>query len=257
MDVKREESGQWEFEIEGLPVATTTLVEVAAINDVGRGPKGRLRVHTSEPPRVPWIDQTDGTPSSITVTWEIGDPEGAAVTECTVALDGVARESVLRQHGWSATFTGLQPSRKYQITVAARNAAGVGNTKQHFVYTSRFERASGQTYTMYHGTSASNAQSIRRSGFRPSTVGMLGPGVYLSRDKRKAQAYAKAHGDVILTCRVSVGKVKCINRQGHPLQQTWHQHGYDSAWVPPNCGMVASGLEEDCVWDPQRIQILS
>ena len=31
---------------------------------------------------------------------------------------------------------------------------------------------------------------------------------------------------------------------------------YDTAWVPPHCGMVASGLEEDCVWNPQRIIVL-
>ncbi|KAK1876996.1 putative arabinosyltransferase A, partial [Dissostichus eleginoides] len=42
----------------------------------------------------------------------------------------------------------------------------------------------------------------------------------------------------------------------HPKQKTWHDDGFDTAWVPPNCGMVKSGLEEDCVWDPSRIKIL-
>ncbi len=31
---------------------------------------------------------------------------------------------------------------------------------------------------------------------------------------------------------------------------------YDTAYVPRNCGMVASGMEEDCVWDPARISVV-
>ncbi|KAK9979109.1 hypothetical protein ABG768_012554 [Culter alburnus] len=73
-----------------------------------------------------------------------------------------------------------------------------------------------RTYIMYHGTTMANAQKIQREGFKPSSDGMLGRGVY----------------------------------------KTWNQHGYDTAWVPVNCGMVNSGLEEDCVYDPSRIRIL-
>ncbi len=60
---------------------------------------------------------------------------------------------------------------------------------------------------------------------------------------------------VVLRVKVNVGKVKKIDRQGHPLQRTWLDHGYDTAWCPPNCGMVSSGLEEDCVWDPNQNHI--
>ena len=48
-------------------------------------------------------------------------------------------------------------------------------------------------------------------------------------------------------------RVKKINRQNHPMQKTWHRHGYDTAWVPPHCGMVPSRLEEDCIRDPKRV----
>lgn len=48
--------------------------------------------------------------------------------------------------------------------------------------------------TMYHGTSAANVQSIKQNGFRPSSSGMLGPGVYVSRDRQKAEKY----GDTVL-----------------------------------------------------------
>ena len=42
----------------------------------------------------------------------------------------------------------------------------------------------GRTYIMYHGTSWNVAQLIRDNGFNPSVDGMLGSGVYLSRDEK-------------------------------------------------------------------------
>ena len=50
-----------------------------------------------------------------------------------------------------------------------------------------------------------------------------------------------------LECLVHVGKVKRIDAINHPMQKTWSLLGYDTAWVPPHCGMVPSGLEEGCV----------
>ncbi|TWW70381.1 hypothetical protein D4764_18G0011870 [Takifugu flavidus] len=115
------------------------------------------------------------------------------------------------------------------------------------------------TYIMYHGTTRQQARSIQAGGFRQSPDGMLGRGVYLSRDLAKARRYPIDHPEndkAVIKVRVNVGKVIAINYQGHPRQKTWHDYGYDTAWVPPRCGMVRSGLEEDCVWDPRRIQIL-
>ncbi|GAA6093743.1 uncharacterized protein LOC113648486 [Tachysurus ichikawai] len=115
-------------------------------------------------------------------------------------------------------------------------------------------------YIMYHGTMLKAAEQIKLHGFRRSSGGMLGPGVYVSRSVAKARRYPlnPPPGErlAILKLKVCVGKVKKIDRQGHPLQKTWHDKGYDTAWVPPNCGMVPSGLEEDCVWDPNRIEVL-
>ncbi|XP_044133597.1 uncharacterized protein LOC122926289 [Bufo gargarizans] len=111
-------------------------------------------------------------------------------------------------------------------------------------------------YTMYHGTSVNAAYSIINNGFQVSLNGMLGRGVYISKDVRKASKYPGGQVDkVVLKLSVRVGKVKKIDRQDHPLRLTWHDHGYDSAWVPPGCGMVPSGQEEDCVYDPWRIKV--
>lgn len=116
------------------------------------------------------------------------------------------------------------------------------------------------TYIMYHGTTMKAAQKIKRYGFICSADGMLGPGVYVSRSFKKAACYpkrAKGHKLAVLKLSVRVGRVKKIDRQDHHLQKSWHQAGYDTAWVPPNCGMVKSGRQENCVWDPKRIRVLS
>lgn len=116
-------------------------------------------------------------------------------------------------------------------------------------------------YQMYHGTSIASARLIISSGFKQSSNGMLGKGVYVSRDINKASRYPLLGADsdrVILKLRVRVGRVKRINQDNHPMQFTWHSHGYDTAWVPPNCGIsaVRSGLEEDCVFDPKRVEVV-
>lgn len=40
------------------------------------------------------------------------------------------------------------------------------------------------------------------------------------------------------------------------MRKTWNILGYDTAWVPPNCGVTPSGLEEDCIADPAKIRVL-
>jgi len=117
-------------------------------------------------------------------------------------------------------------------------------------------------YTMYHGTDIASARLILANGFKLSSAGMLGKGVYVSRDKKKAAHYPLNSNNadrVIFELSVRVGRVKRINQDNHPMQYTWHTHGYDTAWVPPNCGLkaVRSGLEEDCVFDPKRVKVVS
>jgi len=121
----------------------------------------------------------------------------------------------------------------------------------------RVGRRLGQTgeFEMFHGTSPENAASIEKEGFRPSLGGMLGPGVYCSRDLRKARRY----GAVVLRVAVTLGRVITIDRPGHPLQRIWQTAlggSFDAAWVPPCCGVVASGLEENCVRSPLQIRVL-
>ncbi len=104
----------------------------------------------------------------------------------------------------------------------------------------------------YHGTSREYAASIISGGFdRSDASKMLGAGVYWSDDVAKAKAY----GPVLLKLEVRPGRVKKIDRQNHPLQKTW-QAEYDTAWVPSKCGMVPSGLSENCTYDPARLKVV-
>ena len=97
-------------------------------------------------------------------------------------------------------------------------------------------REKRRVYIMYHATDAGNVPSILREGFRPSTEGMLGPGVYASRDINKTLAYGNEDGRrVVLKLLVFTGKVKRIVQQGDPGQYSWHGE-FDTAWVPPGCG---------------------
>eukprot|EP00066_Takifugu_rubripes_P025116 XP_011614382.1 PREDICTED: uncharacterized protein LOC101080231 [Takifugu rubripes] len=147
----------------------------------------------------------------------------------------------LRFSGWVVIYDEDQPSGQLGATQKPRNCG---------------------IYTMYHGTSVASARLIIANGFKQSQGGMLGKGVYVSRDQTKAERYPlnnPASDRVVLELLVRVGRVKRINKDNHPLQYTWNEEGYDTAWVPPNCGMkaVPSGLEEDCVFDPKNIKVVA
>ena len=73
---------------------------------------------------------------------------------------------------------------------------------------SGWHRRQGKTMTMYHGTSQSNARSIVANGFRPSTGGMLGAGVYVTADPEKAKRY----GNTLITVEVKTGKTIADSR---------------------------------------------
>ena len=66
---------------------------------------------------------------------------------------------------------------------------------------------------MFHGTLASNVNSIKSKGFEVSPGGMLGKGVYTTRQFDKARKYPlNVAGDkVVFELRVKTGRVKKIS----------------------------------------------
>ncbi|XP_039608878.1 uncharacterized protein LOC120528866 [Polypterus senegalus] len=171
-------------------------------------------------------------------------------------LKGIDRKSLPGEEP-VASFDSPDTERIDRLIALSRFESKI--TFLHIFLQSLTEPEENNVYVMFHGTARQNAQLIKRNGFQPSQDGMLGKGVYVSRDIQKASKYpiqVDPTQRVVLKLNVNVGKVVKIDRQGHPLQKSWHSYGYDTAWVPPNCGMVLKGLEEDCIWDPSRIRVI-
>lgn len=172
----------------------------------------------------------------------LGGPAGAVVGGMVGLAKGEidVQETCSQCKGWG------------QVDDATATATGSHPAPQDSHTPRGWHRRGGKMMTMYHGTSHSAAQSIVANGFNQSSSGMLGRGVYVSADVNKAERY----GNSILKLEVKLGKTKKITSQGDPMRTSWQRHGYDSAWVPANCGMVGSGLTETCVFDPNRIRVL-
>ena len=104
-------------------------------------------------------------------------------------------------------------------------------------------------YVMYHATDKDNVQSILDNGFRPSTSGMLGPGLYLSRDINKTRNY----GNVCFKLLVYTGRTKRMDSAD--TAGSW-RGTYDSAYLPPHNYVVSSGREETCVKSVDQVKVL-
>ena len=120
---------------------------------------------------------------------------------------------------------------------------------------------------MYHGTRPEVAALIEQGGFKASTQGLLGPGVYVGRTAEGCLKY----GGTILEVMVRVGRVcqadkhPALMPRGHGTDAPWHDvGGYDTAWVPPDCPasvfdeaeLFEGVVEEGCVWDAGCVKVL-
>lgn len=111
-------------------------------------------------------------------------------------------------------------------------------------------------YIMYHGTTKTAAVSILRYGFQKSQEGLLGPGIYCTRDIRKAYRY----GPTILKLVVNVGTIYPVRYIDDPLRTDWKKHGFDSAFADENSHLkkfqVKNGcFEEFCIWSPRQVRV--
>ena len=122
-------------------------------------------------------------------------------------------------------------------------------------------------YLMYHGTRPEVAALIEQGGFKASTQGLLGPGVYVGRTAEGCLKY----GGTILEVMVWVGRVcradthPALMPRGYGTDAPWHDvGGYDTAWVPPDCPasvfneaeLFEGVVEEGCVWDAGCVKVL-
>lgn len=104
--------------------------------------------------------------------------------------------------------------------------------------------------TLFHCTSAENAASIARNGFRCGSSGLAGGGIYLAETEEDAKRKAHQHG-VVIKCEVDLGKV--------------HKLGFDgdeslclSRLKRMGCNSVSIARKgtEYCVYEPQRVAVV-
>ena len=212
-----------------------------------------------------------GKSSRLATVPQAGEPQMITPLMHAAEQGDMEKILVLLAHGANVDATGFC-SNDYIGTAA--DAAEIAGNKTIYGYTYNASRvrdhfailrlldnvnagvAGSLEIVMYHGTHHDYADRIQSHGFTPSTGGMLGPGVYCSRDPNKAYNYGPGkHGDngVILKLLVTVGKVHAI-RQASQRNGSWqHETNADTAWVVP--GVQPSG-EEDCVKNLSQLRVI-
>jgi hypothetical protein len=83
---------------------------------------------------------------------------------------------------------------------------------------------------MYHGTSVDNAKAILKEGFRPSTGGELGAGIYMAREDKAAgyaeRASGRSHNSVVFKCQFTPHAPKYVEK--YSQVGDWRKEGHDA-----------------------------
>ena len=111
-------------------------------------------------------------------------------------------------------------------------------------------------YVMYHATPVRNVKNILDNGFKLSTGGIQGPGLYLSMDTDRSRGYGvKRPGDrgVCFKVLVYTGKTKKTSQVD--TTGSW-RNDFDTAFLPSKNTVVKSGKEETCVKSTDQVRIL-
>ena len=113
-----------------------------------------------------------------------------------------------------------------------------------------------QTFELYHGTSWENAQNILREGFKESSGGCLGRGIYVGREE-KATRFAQnceRHGGAqggLVRCRITVSNPKYV--KSDDPQGNWRTQGHDAVRTDKT---TMSNGPEWCLRDPRQIEVV-
>eukprot|EP00966_Prymnesium_polylepis_P278746 6439555-Prymnesium_polylepis.1 len=115
-------------------------------------------------------------------------------------------------------------------------------------------RMPAEQHVLYHGTSWATAQLIQKQGFRPSTVGLLGPGVYIARaDKAsKFAANCQRHGGdsgAVVKVRITFTRPKYVEFNDN----SWLSEGYDACRAERTSG---SPHPEWCLKSTDQVEVL-
>lgn len=111
---------------------------------------------------------------------------------------------------------------------------------------------------LFHGTTSSNAASIRAKGFKPSTTGRLGSGVYLTV-RESAVAIAEHRGgdaNSVIEVDVDLGRVKILPGSSTESSTVWSSQGYRSCRTEHPGWAGCGPFPEWCVHDPSRVKVV-
>ena len=111
-----------------------------------------------------------------------------------------------------------------------------------------------EQHILYHGTSAETAELIKREGFKPSTSGCLGPGVYVARADKASRFAADSarHGGVsgaVLKLRITFWNAKYVRSD----DVSWQSQGFDACRADTT---TRSGQPEWCLKNPRQVEVI-
>ena len=131
-----------------------------------------------------------------------------------------------------------QHSQKSKTTIGCR---ATGCNKKHKSHYCRLCKQKNSTHTsanclscitLYHQTSPTNAQTIRKSNkLLRGNKGYAGPGIYFAKSIADTQRKARSHGCMI-TARVFIGRFKVISKPDNTITYSkLKAEGYDSVKI--------------------------
>lgn len=203
-------------------------------------------------------DSSCGGTTNVSAAASTSQPSASNLTKCHHCNYSVSTAPRPNGGTWKTCCRGcgLSSGAKHDAT-----CAGGGSKAPNSSHSKH-----GIPLVWYHGTSKAVAQAISQGGFKASTGGALGPGVYVSADVEKAVAYRKTDsggavgthaGDddkgAIIECRlVGVHTSVRIKSQQDPNRLTWGAK-FDMAYA--EIGAVGH-REENCVRDAAKVQFV-
>ena len=120
-------------------------------------------------------------------------------------------------------------------------------------------RREDETLVLFHGTSVETAHKILAEGFKASSEGYLGPGVYVAQEDKAARfANDPRHGGTAAaTLKVSItfSKAKYVDSADvRTAERTWHNQGFDACRA--NRTAISPKMEW-CLKRPEQVEVLS
>lgn len=112
-----------------------------------------------------------------------------------------------------------------------------------------------QTVALWHGTTAERSRLIQQVGFQASVDGMFGPGLYLTSDRQKAEAWARFVANqapvtdrvvpALVQVRAAVGRCREMDFDADPFVPAYQKYHLRKFSILSGAGTDEGSLEWD------------